>query len=291
MGDNEFSSLEDRFSTEIIPVEDVEIVQVNEPRELQSVDNDFRALVEFAERRPRPPFNVIAKEVVNESRVMAETAFWSWEVWDGSVGKKVPIYGPTAGLAFALQRHFRNIVVRSKIANETEDEYVFRAMAIDLQSFATVERTYYQPKSPKHLRKMERKDPGRHKSMVIATGESKAQRNVLLKIIPQSLIDLAMETAIDRVRSEVNPESIKKMVVAFAEFGVTEEMWLDHLGTVPGSITLAKFAEMKTNFRLIRRGELAIEDAFVPMEENKGPGEDEELTPDMMKSKSSEESG
>lgn len=171
----------------------------------------------------------VTRNLERESALAGASFYYGW-----SVGRD-KVEGPSIGLAMAAARCWGNCAIEQLPMQETPDSWVFTAIFVDLETGFTLSRQFRQSKRWTVAGKAdaERKDDIRFQ-----IGQSKAARNVILKALPEWLVDKAMEAAKAGVREKIEqlikdrglPAAVDAAVKALAKVGVSEAAVLDKCG-------------------------------------------------------------
>jgi hypothetical protein len=157
----------------------------------------------------------VKRKLLDEARLMGEDAYYGW-----GAGKSA-IEGPSIDLAVAAARCWGNCATDMLPVQDLADCWIFTAAFIDLETGYTRTRQFRQAKKHVVAGKMddERKDDIRFQ-----IGQSKAERNVILKALPSWLINAALEAAKAGVRQELENLTRKHGIVHVADRLVTALM-------------------------------------------------------------------
>jgi len=141
----------------------------------------------------------VEAKILEEASRCGEDFVYAWRVRTTDLQKdegdgKTTIQGVSIDGAMILARNWGNCVVPVHIEQETPTHFVLAAEFIDLETGFTVPRLYRQRKN-QTTGKME---ADRAEDIAFQIGQSKAQRNVIVKAIPQWLQDRAVEVAKDK---------------------------------------------------------------------------------------------
>lgn len=206
--------------------------------------------------------NRVTRNLEQESALAGASFYYGW-----SVGRD-RIEGPSIGLAMAAARCWGNCAIEQLPMQETADSWVFTAIFVDLETGFTLSRQFRQSKrwnvAGKH--DAERKDDIRFQ-----IGQSKAARNVILKALPEWLIDKAMDAAKAGVREKIEsfikekgfPAAVDALVKALAKVGVTDAAIVDKFGiaTVDG-LDVDHLVILKGDLLAIQNGQERAEALF-----------------------------
>lgn len=99
-----------------------------------------------------------------------------------------------------------------------------------------------------------------------ANQASRRVRACILALLPEDVIDAAMEqaSATVKARADVTPEGVAKMVAAFVEVGVTRSMIERRLQRPLASITAAQVLGLRRIYASLRDGVAIASDFFTP---------------------------
>jgi hypothetical protein len=144
---------------------------------------------------------------------MGEAAYYGW-----AAGKD-RIEGPSQALAYAAARCWGNCAVDQQPIEETPDAWVFTSVFVDCETGFTLTRKFRQSKKWTVHGKLdaERKDDVRFQ-----IGQTKGDRNVILKALPKWLIDKAMEEAKAGVRLKLENYIANHGMSAAIDYAVKE---------------------------------------------------------------------
>lgn len=165
---------------------------IAEGKTIQQIQTTYTTAVRV--QQPRSLID-IEKRCLAESALAGEACFYGW----GSGKDRVE--GPTIDCAMIAVRNWGNSVVEMQPIHETQSAYIMTAVFIDLETGFTYTRQFRQSKKSMvyGVKEAERKDDVRFQ-----IGESKAQRNAILKALPAWLIDKMMDRAKEGVREKID---------------------------------------------------------------------------------------
>lgn len=127
----------------------------------------------------------ITKNVLEEAKLAGSGFYYRWEVKNKKTGRKSVVQGPSIDLAMCLARNYGNCALDIEV-QETPTHFHFKGSFIDLETGFTVPRLYRQ-------RKKQSVGDGygddRAEDIVFQIGQSKAQRNAIVKAAPNWLIE------------------------------------------------------------------------------------------------------
>jgi len=202
------------------------------------------------------------------------------------------IIGPSVRLAEEMLRQWGHIDVETSILFEDSTRRIVQVRAIDLQTGTTnkaqfiVEKTVERKNAKGRIVLSERLNSyGEKIHIVVATEDeiftktnamaSKFRRNLILQLIPTYLLEDAMETVDETVKSDAkeNPDKAKRMVTDnFSKIGILPKDIEEWLGHALDQIHPEEIAELKTIYTSIRDGETTWAQTMELKNSNKGPG-------------------
>lgn len=200
------------------------------------------------------------------------------------------IRGPSIRFAEVALREWQNVLVETQTVYE--DAYVRRVKVFvtDLETNATYSKEIQIQKTVERRNAGDREVLGRRTNthgdtvyIVQATEDeimnkeaaqvSKIIRNEGLRLIPQDIIDEALETARQTLRAKdaKDPDAAKKALLdAFSQIGVRPVDIEKYLGHRTDAITQAEIQDLRTIYRAIRDGEARWQD-YVQAETDNTP--------------------
>lgn len=179
------------------------------------------------------------------------------------------IMGPSIRLAEEIARNWGNLECGWNELEREYDKSKLCAFAWDKQTNVLKKLVFYVP----HYRttKLERKRITDERDLyeLLANQAARRMRNCILALIPGDVIDAAVEqcqkTMVTHV--DISPESIKKLVDAFATFGVTKNQIEKRIQRRIDSITPAQVVRMREIYTSLNDGMSDPADWFEPDEE------------------------
>jgi len=194
---------------------------------LQQTQTAYSTAVQV--QKPRAPKRVLAA-VCDEAALCGEGFWYSWSVKDKNspTGKSL-IEGVSIDGAMILARNWGNCAVPIGLEADAPQHWVLSADFVDLETGFNVRRLFRQRKNQKSSGKM---DAERSLDIAFQIGQSKAQRNVILKAMPEWLVTQALDAARDSAEGKY--KDVKKhaprFIDRFKAMGVTEEQLERKLG-------------------------------------------------------------
>lgn len=212
----------------------------------------------------------VKRRLLEEARELGETAYYGW-----GRGKDA-VMGPSISLAMAAARSWGNCAVQPEPIQELPDAYVFSYAFIDLETGFTIARQFRQSK---HWTIYGKIDEARKEDMRFQIGQSKAQRNVILSVLPKSLINAAMKAAQSGVREKVQAFVDQKGIAAaqdlilrgLAKHGVTEQQILDRVGVAElKGIDVDDIVRLRGDLHAIEDGQERADNLFGKPDQTQG---------------------
>lgn len=182
---------------------------------------EVQAAMVIAKRFPRDPIAATDRILNDCTRSkLAESALYSYSRGGSE------ITGPSIRLAEAIAQKWGNIQSGIKELERKNGESTVEAYAWDLETNTKMSKTF-TVKHIRHTKKGDYKleDP-RDIYELVANDGARRQRACILGVIPGDVVEAAVTQceATLTASADTSPEKIKRMVAAFAEFNVTQEM-------------------------------------------------------------------
>lgn len=246
------------FSGETQPVRENLLEKAfTEGRAVQRVQTAYTTAI--AVQKPRSISRITAN-VLEEAKLAGASFYYGWAAKrkDGGVEK---IEGPTIDLAMCLARNYGNCALDVEV-DESVSHYIFRGVFIDLESGFTCPRLFRQRKG----QKIGMKDQDRAEDIVFQIGQSKAQRNAIIKAMPEWLIDQAISTAktseIAKVKAESPALARAKVLDFFRRYGIDGERIEGKIGRKADLWTAEDIADLRGTATAVKEGRITAEEAF-----------------------------
>ena len=207
----------------------------------------------------------VTKNVLAEAKLAKKSFYYAWAVKTKN-GKMKRIEGPSIDLAMCLARNYGNAALDIEVS-ETPTHYIFKGYFIDLETGFTVPRLYRQRKSQSIGKKY---DKDRQEDIVFQIGHSKAQRNAIIKAMPNWLIEQAIEVAKQAEIADIqtNPHLARARVLEFfEEYGIDTERIEKFFGKKVDQLTTKDIETLRATARALKEGQVSPEEVFVIEEE------------------------
>lgn len=214
-------------------------------------------------QKPRSLTQVVNR-VVEEAGLAGQNFYYGWNVKLKS-GQTQRIEGPSIDLAMCLSRNFGNCAVDVD-CTETPTHYLFTGTFIDLETGFTLPRMFRQRKSQRMGGKM---DAERQEDIVFQIGQSKAQRNAVVKAMPGWLVLKAIAVAKDSAkRSIVNLAESRAQVTKFFKdkYGISIDRMENVVGREVDMWTEDDIVNLRATYTAITENRISAQDAFPEIE-------------------------
>lgn len=236
---------------------------------IAAVRFELEAMVARAEQRPRDEFQALEKMRTAARRPsFAEAALYAFPRGGQTIS------GPSIALLRPLAVYWRNIRCGWRILSDDEDSVMLQGFAHDVESnlVRTQEarvKKLVQRKN-KETRKTEWTKPderdlrellGRHGSIL--------ERNCLLGVIPPDIVDDVVQHCIKTQQDIASgqlkasrEDTIRAIVLTFAELGVTKEMLESKIQHPIETITPDEIVALRGRYKAIKDGMSTVDDNF-----------------------------
>lgn len=227
-----------------------------------------------AVQKPRS-ISRIAKNVLEEAKLAGPGFFYRWEVKNKKTKKKSIVQGASIDLAMCLARNYGNCALDIEV-QETPTHFHFKGSFIDLETGFTVPRLYRQ-------RKKQGIGGGygddRAEDIVFQIGQSKAQRNAIIKAAPNWLIEKAIEVAREAEINKIKPEHIAlaraKAIEYFERYGITQDRIEAVVERPADQWTAENIVDLKATATALKEGRATPDELFPPIEQEPSADSDQ----------------
>jgi hypothetical protein len=240
---------------------------MNDAAAVARATQEIQASLVIAQRFPRDEVKARAKIMQACSRKgLAEVAEYEYS----RGGSKIT--GPTIDLLLAVANRWGNLLygwqeTDRKLGQDGVGLSSVRCFAWDTQNNSRAERTFMV----KHWRDTQAGgyalEDERDIYEMISNNASRRVRSCLEQVIDQDIVDEAVDQCRKTLREgEKTPPSARaaQMVVAFAEFGVTQAMIETRLGNKLDAVSENQLASLRRVFKSLKDGVGRREDYFKP---------------------------
>jgi hypothetical protein len=226
---------------------------------IQREAQEVQAMMVIAKKFPRDQVQAMDRILQSFTRpTLAEGALYSYNRGGSDVT------GPSIRCAEAIAQMWGNLSFGIRELDQRNGESTVEAFAWDLESNTRQVKVFQVP----HMRHTKRgsyrlEDPRDIYEMVANQG-ARRLRACILGVIPGDVIEAATRQAEVTLTTtaDTSPEAIKKMVDAFAGFGVTREQIEKRIQRRLDSITPALMVQMKKVYQSLRDGMSSTADWF-----------------------------
>jgi hypothetical protein len=246
----------DSESRDIIPAEST-AMQIEESRAVQQV----QAALIIAKKSPRDETKAYARIMQACKRQgLAEQAAYVYP----RGGQQVT--GPSIRLAETLAQYWGNIDFGIRELEQKNGESIVEAFCWDLET-NTRQTKLFTVKHERHSKNgvTKLKDP-RDIYETVANQGARRLRACILGIIPGDIVDAALSQCEDTVKAQGKNEPIadraRKMVAAFQEYGVTQELIEKKLGHKLEAIIEQELVNLRRIFQSLKDGMAKRHDFF-----------------------------
>jgi hypothetical protein len=167
------------------------------------------------------------------------------------------VEGPTIRLAEVLAQNWGNILFGIRELQEIEGASMLMAYCYDLETNTRSERIF----TVKHVRKAKGKTTqltdARDIYEVNFNQGARRLRACILQVIPGDVVEMAVEacrSTLEATDADATPENIAKMLKAFAEIDVTEEMVVERMGKKVKALLPAEMVTLRKIYMSLKDG-------------------------------------
>lgn len=174
------------------------------------------------------------------------------------------ITGPSIHLAKSMAQAWGNIQYGIRELEQREGESVVEAFSWDLESNTKASRVFTVP-HVLHTKTYDKKlDDPRSIYEMVANNGSRRLRACILDVLPPDIVEEAVEhcKATQNAMVTITPDTLKKLLDAFAELGVTKAMIEAKINHKYESITPVQIINMRSYYESITNGEQSVGDFF-----------------------------
>lgn len=223
------------------------VVEIEQSKAIAEV----QAAMVIAKRFPRDPIAATDRILNDCTRPkLAESALYSYSRGGSE------ITGPSIRLAEAIAQKWGNIQSGIKELERKNGESTVEAYAWDLETNTKMSKTF-TVKHIRHTQKVDYKleDP-RDIYELVANDGARRQRACILGVIPGDVVEAAVAQceATLKATADTSPENIKRLMDAFASYGVTQEMLEKRIQCRMDAIKPAQVVGLKKIYTSLRDG-------------------------------------
>lgn len=231
------------------------MTEIGSSREIQEV----QAAMVIAKKFPRDQFAAMDRIMQACTRqTLADGALYSYN----RGGQEIT--GPSIRLAETLAQSWGNIQFGVREVEQRDGESTVEAFAWDLET-NTRQVKVFQVQHIRHTKAGSKRltDP-RDIYELVANSGARRLRACILGVIPGDVTEAAVQQceATLAAKADTSPDAVKKLIAAFADFGVTAEMLAKRIGNRLESIRPAQMLQMKKIYASLRDEMSGIGDWF-----------------------------
>lgn len=175
------------------------------------------------------------------------------------------VTGPSIRLAEVLAQSWGNLLFGVRELQEIEGASLMMAYCYDLETNLRAERVFTVKHQRKARGKIERLTDPRDIYEMNFNQAARRLRACILQVIPGDVVELAVEACratLEATDADASKENVAKMVKAFAELGVTEEMIQKRIGKKISAISPPEMVSLRKVFTSIRDGMSKVDQWF-----------------------------
>lgn len=195
----------------------------------------------------------VEKRCLIEAELAGDTIYYGWSAGGSQ------IEGPSIECAMILLRNYGNAALAQRPVVETEKAFIFSSAFVDLETGVTYERQYRQSKKSRVSFKT---DEARQDEIRFAIGQSKSDRNVVVRVLPRWLSDKMIAKAKEGVRAKIEKWIKDKGVVKASEvmakellkFGVDEDRIVLKYGKVKAKWEAHELTLLSGDLKALQNG-------------------------------------
>lgn len=250
------------------PQQNQAMVAVEQERAMAEV----QGAIVLAKRFPRNQIEALDRiQVACQRPGLAEQALYSY-----SRGG-TEITGPSIRLAEAIAQNWQNLQFGIRELEQRNGESTVEAFCWDVETNTRHVKTF-QVKHERHTKKGSyRLEDPRDIYELTANQGARRLRAAILAIIPGDVVEAAVSQCEQtlKAKADTSPEAMKKLVEAFAPYGITKEQIEKRIQRRLDTITPAQLIQLRKIYNSLKDGMSAPSDWFEivqPEETQKGDG-------------------
>lgn len=266
---NELKTIDLGFTKPETQNEEVSLMQVNEGRAVAEV----QAAYVIAKRFPRNQSACYSNIIETCKRpFLAEQAMYAYPR-GGTM-----VTGASIRLAEAIAQLWGNLDCGVRELSQNNGVSVAEAYAIDLQTNTRVTKVFHVPHVRDTKKGKVKLTDARDIYEMVANQGARRLRACILGILPGDVVEAAVERCKQTLESSDVPlaDQIRKMILAFDEFGIKVEHLEKRLGHKMESTISAEIVTLKGVYKSIKDG-MADREDFFDIGINKGENSEAEL--------------
>lgn len=231
-------------------------VEIEQSRAMHEV----QAAYVIAKKFPRDTNAAFTRIIESCKRItLAEKSMYSYPR-----GKKT-VSGPSIRLAEVLAQNYGNIDCGVREIERRQGVSIAESYCIDLETNTRVAKTFEVPHEMKADNVMKKLTDPRDIYELVANNGARRLRACILGVIPVDFIEAAVaqcKQTIARGNGEPIVDRVRKMILAFKDVGVNQEMIEDYLGHKMDTVIGDEIAELVGVYNSIKEGNAKANDFF-----------------------------
>jgi len=202
--------------------------------------------------------NKVKENVVREAELTGGDFEYRWTVKGNQVIEGVSVDG-----AMILLRNFGNCDCDVQIIQDAPNFWILSARFVDYETGFSLRRAFRQRKGEKHGNF----DEDRALDIAFQIGQSKAQRNVIIKSMPVWLVSAAVDAARKGAEAGIAdvPKSAAEAVAGFGKLTVTQAQLEAKIGAPIATWGKRDIVFLRTVFKAIKDRETTVANEFPPI--------------------------
>lgn len=252
---NEIKTEDLGFSATANQNEDSSLMQVEQSRAVAEVQSAYV----IAKKFPRNQSACYAAIIDSCKRpFLAEQAMYAYPR-GGTM-----VTGPSIRLAESMAQAWGNLDCGVREVSQSNGVSVAEAYAIDLQTNTRVTKTFHVPHTRDTKKGKVKLTDARDIYEMVANQGARRLRACILGILPGDVVEAAVERCKKTLESSDVPlsDQIRKMILAFDDFGIKVEHLEKRLGHKMESTIVAEIVTLKSIYKSIKDGMAGREDFF-----------------------------
>lgn len=230
---------------------------------------EVQAAMMIARMNPRDPIAAMDRIMNACSRPsLADAAVYTYSRGGSDIS------GPSIRLAEAMAQQWGNMQFGIRELSQGHGESTVQAFAWDVETNTRREVTFQVPHVRHTKRGVTRLEDPRDVYELVANQGARRLRACILAVIPGDVTEAAVAQCevTMKAKADVSPEAMKRMVDAFAAFGVTHAQIEKRIQRRLDAIQPAQVVSLKKIYASLRDGMSAAADWFEPVEQQEEGG-------------------
>lgn len=244
---NEMKTQNLGFSTPSVSLSEDSLVQIEQSRAVAEVQAAYVIAKKFARNQSECYSNIIS---ACKRPFLAEQAMYAYPRGNTMVT------GPSIRLAEAMAQCWGNIDCGIREISQGGGVSIAEAYAIDLQTNTKVSKIFHVPHVRDTKKGKIKLTDSRDIYEMVANQGARRLRACILGVLPGDVVEAAVEQCKKTLESSDVPisEQIKKMIIAFDEFGIKVEHLEKRLGHNLDSTIATEIVSLKSIYKSIKDG-------------------------------------